>query len=310
MRDGSDLHSDASDSARPEAAVTLRISEVSALLGVPAPTIRSWERRHALSEAARDEHGYRRYSEEDVAVLRRMRDQRARGARGCDAAAMAQAPGPEGAREQLLACTRLLDASGIRSALDLSLRAHGLPLTIEEVLLPALREIGAEWSRGRCGIAQEHLATGAVLAWLAERGAESPAPRAERPVVLSGGPQDQHTIALEAFTVLLRGEGFDCRNLGGQTPAAALQAAVEQSSAAAVVLVCHLTRHRPDAVESLHALVGSGALVFYAGAAFDTGGAREGLPGCYLGDTLTQAVATITAAVRHRPASERPGSPH
>ncbi len=309
MRNETDLHKAAVDGVRFGADVSLSISEASALLGVPAPTIRSWERRHALSGAARDEHGHRRYSEDDVAVLRRMRDERAAGARVREAAAVAQAPAPRELFEQLLARTQLLDASGIRSALDVSLRAHGLALTLQEVLLPAMREIGAEWSRGRCGVEQEHLATGAVLAWLAERGAESPPARAERPVVLSGGPQDQHTIALEAFTVLLRREGFDCRNLGGQTPIASLWTAVEQSSAAAVVLVCHLAHHRVQAAQSLQAVAGSGALVFYAGAAFASTPARNGLPGSYLGDNLSQGVSTITAALRGAPRLDPPGSP-
>ena len=248
MQNEDGLHSGGVDGDPLVSGSRLSIREVSGLLAVPMPTIRSWERRHALSTITRDERGRRRYTNDDVAVLRRMRDQRATGMRVREAAAAAQAPRPLELCRQLLAGTDHLDAEEISTALDLSVSAHGLPVTLEEVLLPSMREVGTRWSRGQCDIAQEHLATGAVLAWLARRAAETPAPLRDQTIVLSCGPQDQHTIALEAITVLLRQQRFDCRNLGAQTPAASLKAAVEQCSARAVVLVSQLAKNRPAAV--------------------------------------------------------------
>lgn len=199
--------------------------------------------------------------------------------------------------QQLLAAVDRLDAAGIRLVLDLSVAAHGLPTTVDDVLLPSMREVGVRWSRGRCDVEQEHLATDTVLIWL--ESVATPAPRLDHgPIVLSGGPLDHHTISLEAFAVLLRQKDFDCRNLRGPTPAAALRGVAEQCHARAVVLVCQLPRNRPAAIAALHGLTGTGAALFYAGAAFRTSASRQKLPGHYLGGNLSRAADHVAGAVR------------
>lgn len=276
----------------------LSIQEVSTLLAVPAPTLRSWERRHALPIIARDEHGHRRYTDTDVEVLRRIRNQRAHGVGAIEAVTAATTAPPLALCQQFLAATQRLDGEAISVTLDSSASAHGLPVTLEEVLLPSMREVGAQWSRGQCDVAQERLATAAVLAWLALRAAEAPPPLPGQPIVLSCGPQDQHTIALEAFTVLLRHHRFDCRNLGARTPAASLRFAVDQCSASAVVLVSQLARSRPAAAAALRAVSDSGAALFYAGAAFRTTTSRRELPGHYLGGNLALAADHVSGQLR------------
>lgn len=277
---------------------TFTIRDVSALLAVPAPTIRSWERRHALPYVTRDEHGHRRYRADDVAVLRRIRDQRAVGARVHEAVAAATAAPALVLCEQLLAAIDQLDTVETTTVLDFSVDVHGLSVTLDEVLLPSMREIGARWSRGQCDVAQEHLASSNVLAWLAGQVSHAPAPLGDRPIVLSCGPADQHTISLEAFGALLRQERFRCLTLGGQTPAASLRHAVDRTSAQAVVLVSQLPRNRAAAVAALRAVADSGAALFYAGAAFRTTASRQKLPGQYLGGNLSQAAARMTAQLR------------
>jgi methanogenic corrinoid protein MtbC1 len=293
MQDEARLHSAGVEDDAVAGTSTLSIGQVSALLDVPAPTIRSWERRHLLFETVRDEHGHRRYTSADVAVLRRMRDQRADGVRLSRAVATATTASPVVLSQQVLAASHRLDDQGISAALDAGLAAHGLSTTVAEVLLPSMRELGAQWARGEGDIAHEHLATAAVLAWLARRGGEAPAPLHQRPIVLTCGPQDQHTIALDAFTVLLRHSRFECLNLGARTPAAALRVAVEQSSAAAVVLVSQLARNRSAAVAALQAVSSTRAVLFYAGAAFRGARSRQGLPGHYLGSSLPDAVHQV-----------------
>lgn len=278
----------------------LKIRDVSVLLAVPAPTIRSWERRHALPIVTRDEHGHRRYTTADVAVLRRIRDQRAAGTGVDEAVAAATAAPPLVLCQQLLVAIDQLDAAETTAVLDLSIDVHGLATTIDEVLLPAMREVGARWSRGQCDVAQEHLASSNVLAWLARRGSQERPPLDDRPIVLSCGPADQHTVSLEAFAALLRQERFACLNLGAQTPAAALRHAVERTAAQAVVLVSQLPRNRAAATAALQAVADSGAALFYAGAAFRTTASRQKLPGHYLGGNLSQAAATMTAQLRGR----------
>ena len=74
-----------------ETPIGLTIEQVSQMLGVPVPTIRSWERRHQVPVANRTPGGHRRYSNEQLDALRRMRDLVAQGSRPVDAAARIKA---------------------------------------------------------------------------------------------------------------------------------------------------------------------------------------------------------------------------
>ena len=49
-----------------------RIGELSRRVGLPADTLRAWERRYGLLSPERSAGGYRLYSEADEARLRRM----------------------------------------------------------------------------------------------------------------------------------------------------------------------------------------------------------------------------------------------
>jgi len=275
----------------------LNLGDVSALLGLPTATIRSWNRHSSLPTGPRDEHGHRFYSDDDVAVLRQMRNHNALGV-GLQAVPGSMGASPVALCQLLLAALGVLDGGEVSAVLDSSLNAYGLGVTLDEVLLPSMREVGARWARGECDAAQEQLITRSVLAWLARLADAVPSPLHERPIVLACGPQDQHTLALDAFGVMLRQERFDCHNLGAEASAASLQAAVEQSSAQAVVLVCELPRNGLAAATALQAVSHSGAALFYAGAAFRTAASREKMLGHYLGANMSRAAAYVAHQLR------------
>ena len=52
----------------------MRIATVSQLLGVPIPTIRSWERRYEFPAPPRTDGLHRRYSQAELEQLRALRD--------------------------------------------------------------------------------------------------------------------------------------------------------------------------------------------------------------------------------------------
>ena len=66
--------SETSDSETVSSGRLLSIGEVSAILGIPVPTLRSWERRYGFPQPVRTEGGHRRYSDAHLAQLRRIRD--------------------------------------------------------------------------------------------------------------------------------------------------------------------------------------------------------------------------------------------
>lgn len=277
----------------------LPIHLVSDLLGVPAPTLRSWERRYGLPLTARSAGGHRRYSPVDLEQLRLMRDEVARGRAAADAAANVRLflRQPETERiADFLAASRRMDPDALRSALDAASDELGLGVTLDSVLMPSMRQIGTWWATGRCDVGREHFTTEVVRGWLASRTALAPSLGQVPPILLACGPRDLHTLGLEALATLLAHQQRSVRMLGGRTPQRTLVTATTATEASAVVLVSHLPSHRRPAVEALRALAGTGCPVYYAGNAFLFPAARAAVPGTYLGENLAEAAALLRDA--------------
>lgn len=285
--------------AGPDMSAGLPIQEVSRLLGVPAPTLRAWELRYGIPVAPRSAGGHRRYGTEAVQQVRLMRDEIARGRRAGEAARevlalVTQTGPPRDLVDAVLAASERMEPSEVVTVLDQAVDELGLPTAIDDVLMPAMRQVGQWWDTGRCDVAQEHLTSEAARGWLSRLAAFAPTPVRGDPVVLACGPRDLHTLGLEALAVLLAYDGWSCRVLGARTPADTLVTAVRATSAAAVVVVSHLSVGRRPAIEAIRAVADSGTPVFYAGNAFLFARARERVPGTYLGESLTAAAEVIS----------------
>ena len=289
--------------------VGLTIEQVSRMLGVPVPTIRSWERRHQVPVVDRTPGGHRRYSSEQLEALRRMRDLVAQGLRPVDAAARIKAEdatSPDSLIEALLQASQEYKPDAIEEILDAAQQALGLGRTVDDVLLPALRQIGQRWQAGEADVSHEHVATNAIHSWLSGLNEIRPPLRQFGPVVLCCGPRDDHTLGLEALGALLAERGFDCLLLGARTPAESLARAVRDTAAAAVILVCHLPAGRQAAVDALRSAEPSRTSIYYAGGAFASPRARRGVPGHHLGDNLTEAADFIAHALQNPSMSAAP----
>ena len=280
----------------------LAIQEASRLLGVPAPTLRSWERRYGIPTTPRSVGGHRRYSAAALEEVRLMRDEVARGLKASAAARSVRSQlDPSDPAQvwigRMLEASMSLDTPAVRTVLDEAMAELGLPETLDLVLMPAMRRIGSLWESGRCDIGQEHLTTEAVRGWLARTTTLAPSPTVPGTVLLACGPRDLHTLGLEALAAALAFRGIGCRSLGARTPQRTLVTALAATDAAAVVVVSHLSTHRRLAVQSLEAVAGSGCPVFYAGGAFGSVDARDGVPGTYLGATLGEAADTVAGVL-------------
>ena len=286
----------------PDVGQGLPIQAVSDLLQVPAPTIRSWERRYHVPTVSRSTGGHRRFLPVEVNALRLMRDEIARGRRPAEAAALVRAAGATVSPHQpmiddFLQAAHRLDSWGVNASLERARVQLGVEQAVCGVLLPAMRQIGLWWQRGQCDVAHEHLATETARGWLNRVFYLGPSPWEPEAVVLACGPRDFHTIGLEALGVLLAQRGWGCRLLGARTPIKSLITAIEGTGAAAVVMVSHLAVVRRSAAEALRAALPTGALLFYAGNSFISPQARQGVPGIYLGEDLAVAADTVTATL-------------
>lgn len=282
------------------------IQQVSRLLGVPAPTLRSWERRYEIPVVDRSVGGHRRYSPLDVRMLRRMRDAIAQGQSAADAAVQVKAAGLSSLEpriRQFVDAAHRLDADDIVAVLDLARYQIGLDRSVDEVVFPAMQQIGHDWHIGRCDTVHEHLATGTTRRWLSEVGlatndALPDAPLGQPPILLACGPRDHHTLGLECLGALLRSRGWDCLALETSLSVRSLQRAIFDSEPAAVVLVSHLSVARRAAIEALKMVAAAaGIRVFYAGNAFLSRQARQGVPGVYLGENLSRAADLVISTV-------------
>ncbi len=268
------------------------IAGVSEMLGIPVPTIRSWERRYGLGSPSRTDGRHRRYSIQDAERLRVMRDAIRAGHTARDAAAMAASGAGSDAASRpfvdaLLAAATALDADRVRATLDEAAGRLGVDAAIGRVAVDALHEVGSRWKAGTCDVENEHLLTDMVRSWLARLRTLAPPPRAVAPVVLACGPKELHSVGLEAFATLLALRGWPTRMLGALTPPGALVEACRTTRARAAVVVAQRSVHRQSTVASLKAVNGlSGVEVFYAGAAFSSSASRRDALGTYLGDDV------------------------
>jgi len=282
-----------------ESQAQLPIAAVSSLLGIPVPTIRSWERRYDFPNPARTQGQHRRYSVDEIDQLRKLRDEITRGHNAREAVDIVRHE-TEGSRprtqlfERFLQSAMRLDPAALRETLTEGADSIGVEQTIRDVALPAMREMGSRWKAGVCDTDHEHLATEAVRVWLARQSAMAPAPFKPFPLVLACGPKDLHTIGIEAFGVVLARRGWSIRTLGPLTPVDSLVAAIRAAEARAAIVTSQRSVTRRAAVEAIEAADGlPGVKAFYAGAAFGPTAARKDVPGTYLGDDIVTAADVL-----------------
>lgn len=270
-------------------------------LGVSTVINNPVEANHVLSLDHLIHGSHRAYTQADLDALNEIRDQVVTGRTTASAAAMVNAgltPTPAQLCLDLLAATQDLDATKIAEVLSHSVWLHGPPATIEDVVMPALREIGSRWSRGECDVAHERLATTTIEYWLQIRCQTARPPAHTAVVVLSCGPSEEHTLGLAALAALLMHHGVASVNLGARTPANTLRTATHHAKASAVVLTAQLNVNRPATVAALRTVQDTSTDLYYAGAAFRTLASRRGVPGTYLGGSLTNAATHLATRLK------------
>ena len=99
------------------------IAVVSELLGIPVPTIRSWERRYGLPAPRRTNGRHRRYGPSDLEQLRALRDLVTKGLTASDAVArlrgaVTSVNADLDHMDDVVRAAMDLNALGVREALD------------------------------------------------------------------------------------------------------------------------------------------------------------------------------------------------
>lgn len=225
----------------PASGASIRV--VSNRTGIPADTLRMWERRYGFPKPARRAGGSRLYSEDDVARLKLIARALAAGFRPSEAVPLPEADlaklvaavvvdaaprSPVGRANELSAVVADVDAIVEALLAEDVPRLRGLLRSAAVVLGPrsfvtslahplAIR-IGDLWAGGRLEVRHEHLASACLRAQLAvllaalEDGDRGPS------VLLAALPGEQHVLALDMIALYLATSLAAPRILGGDTP--------------------------------------------------------------------------------------------
>ncbi|GAA0504794.1 cobalamin-dependent protein [Deinococcus depolymerans] len=234
-------------------------SEVEAQTGVPATTLRQWERRYGFPHPSRNASGYRLYSPEDVAAIQYMQSQLQSGVPAGRAAELTlqamtagsgpaaptdrAAPEPPGGRSgpqwSALLTQALIDSDTDRAAAVLSEVHAQMPveLVMTDVISPTMIEIGARWERGEITVAHEHQATAFLRSRISGLMDVAGVQAGFGPLVVAAcAPQEQHELGLMMLTLALRRRGVRVAYLGANVPLGDLAVYARQRNASAVLL--------------------------------------------------------------------------
>ena len=206
--------------------------------GIPATTLRAWERRYGIPSPRRTASAYRLYTAEDVALVSRMRALVDEGVAPAEAArvvtgALPGAPaeerasldGLEIAQQRVLAATLRWDATGVDTELTRLSMLLDAQTLYEKVVSPLVAEIGRRWERGEVSIAQEHLLMERLE--LAVRASLRTLERREGPLVLLACVDlEQHVLGMLGAALRFAASGARTVTLGAMTPPSAIAEAV------------------------------------------------------------------------------------
>lgn len=138
---------------------------------------------------------------------------------------------PSAILSQLIEAFRAFDVDLIRSTIFGAYQSgHTIEVLADQILSPALREVGHAWQKGQLDVSHEHRITQACVASLYElRSVIRTNAERERPVAIGGAPEHDHYLLPSLLAKLTLIEcGWDAINLGPHTPASAFCTAIDE----------------------------------------------------------------------------------
>ena len=230
------------------------MGDVAARLGVSPSTLRMWGARYGLTASSRSSGGHRRFTEDDLDLLERFHRAVIAGETPRRAAAdlTGGAPTPSssggpggnvlavpGASRRTVGLARAaarLDEMAVEDGVLDALEVMKGVAVWDEVVRPLLVAAGEQWQHTGTGIEVEHLLTQAVSMALIRYTASLPELPRDKPVLLAGGPHEEHVLPLHALRACLAERGIPSRLLGPRTPVAALARVAQRTRAPGVLI--------------------------------------------------------------------------
>jgi methanogenic corrinoid protein MtbC1 len=282
--------------------------------GVPADTVRAWERRYGVPQPRRTETGRRLYSERDITAIRWLRERTIAGMtisqaiqqlRSLDDAAFSEAVAPQqsGPRdpaalvEELLVALLGFDESAANTVVGEAFTLYRIEDVCLQIFSPVLVEIGERWHRKEATVAQEHFASHFIQRRLTGMlHAYTPTVGRGR-IVTACAPDELHELGILMVSVFLVRRAWQIIYLGANVPIADL---VQTAARLQPALIC-LSAMNPrtahtliTAVEALGHLPAPQPLIAFGGGPFNSDPAlREQVGGHFMGTNAQEGVLRI-----------------
>ncbi len=128
-------------------------------------------------------------------------------------------------------------AEVIEGALERGVDPIGL---LDDVITPAMHEVGRLWELGTIGVGEEHLASSVaarVLNRLAPLLITTP-PRSGPRVLMAAAQGERHVLALHMANDVMEGAGYAVKYAGADVPTQSLLALAERDRPALVAMTC------------------------------------------------------------------------
>jgi methanogenic corrinoid protein MtbC1 len=238
----------------------LSIGALSAAVGIPVETIRTWERRYGFPVAERKLSGHRVYPLSAVPKLRKISEAIARGHRAAEVvpasdkaidALLASLPRAGArtppvvthpldsiSRDDMLDAARRFDAVTLKHAMEVEWARLPTIEFLEHRVAPFLEAVGLGWADGTLNVRHEHFASAVVADFL--RGVRGNLDeRAAGPVaVLTTLPGEMHGLGLQMSSLVFSLAGWRAVILGVNSPLDEIVAIAHDIGPGAVGLSC------------------------------------------------------------------------
>ncbi len=212
-----------------------RIHRVAKLTGLSKDVIRVWERRYGLVEPLRSANRYREYTDEDVALLRFLKEELDQGQtigalavegrnsllqrmRMTSMSRQQDVSPHHSLLDELISRLDPLDKSRFEQQLNAAVAVIPFEEAVQRILLPLQRRVGELWHEGRVNIAVEHYVTKVIQQKLFSVMNQLPV-NEFGPRVLVACPEGEfHEIGAQAVAYLAAARGCHVYYLGPNLP--------------------------------------------------------------------------------------------
>lgn len=208
------------------------IRVLSELTGVPATTLRAWERRYGLLKPKRTPKGHRLYDGADLETVRRVVQLLEANHPISRAARILRDGTPEaeggdtgtspwgGLRKRMLRAIEAFDDNRLDAVYNEALAVYPVDIVTLNLLRPLLELIGERWQERESGIAEEHFFTAYLRNKIGARMHHASTRAQGRRLLLACLPGEHHELGILLFGLSALARGYRLLYLGADLPLA------------------------------------------------------------------------------------------